>query len=42
VAVVALMGLLFATAVGFAIAAFAVWLAGKVGTIAALSIVAGV
>jgi hypothetical protein len=42
VVVVALTGLLLATAVGFAIAAFAVWLAREVGTIAALSIVAGV
>jgi hypothetical protein len=41
VAVAALTGLLLATAVGFAIAAFSVWLAGEVGTIAALSIIAG-
>jgi Putative Actinobacterial Holin-X, holin superfamily III len=41
VAVAALTGLLLATAVAVAIAAFAVWLAGEVGTIAALSMIAG-
>lgn len=35
-------GLLAATAVGFGIAAFTVWLAGEIGTIWALLVVAGI
>ena len=40
VAIIVLTGLLLAMAVAFALAALAVWLAGEVGTIAALSTIA--
>jgi len=41
IAIAAISGLLIATAVCFAIAAFAVWLAREIGTVPALVVIAG-
>lgn len=41
VAVAAISGLLLLAAVCFAVAAFAVWLAGEIGTVGALLVIAG-